>query len=101
MKTLQAEQAKVVCPYRETLGAELKASTADILLTNRDSEAHAVASARIAACAPGPGTLEPTPPTARTLMCNPVNPFVLADSVTTFAAFIAANGDDSYLSALT
>ena len=34
-------------------------------------------------------------------MCNPVNPFVLADSDTTFAAFIAAKGDDSYLSALT
>ena len=27
-----------------------------------------LAKARIAACAPGPGTLEPTPPTARTLM---------------------------------
>ena len=60
-----------------------------------------LASARIAACAPGPGTLEPTPPTARTLICNPVNPFVFADSDTTFAAFIAAKGDDSYLSALT
>ena len=50
---------------------------------------------------PGPGTLEPTPPTARTLMCNAVKPFVLMAPTTVLAAFIAANGDDSYLSAVT
>ena len=50
---------------------------------------------------PGPGTLEPTPPTARTLMCNDVTPLVRATSTTALDAFIAANGDDSYLSAVT
>src|SRR3990172_8963890 len=55
----------------------------------------------MAACAPGPGTLEPTPPTALTLMCNPVKPFVFAISTTALDAFIAAKGDDSYLSAFT
>ena len=33
-----------------------------------------LARARIADCAPGPGTLDPTPPTALTLICNAVNP---------------------------
>ena len=60
-----------------------------------------LASALMAACAPGPGTREPTPPTALTLMWNFENPFDLADSTTALAAFIAANGDDSYLSAVT
>jgi len=39
--------------------------------------------------------------TALTLMCKAVKPLVVAFSTAALAAFIAAKGDDSYLSALT
>ncbi len=60
-----------------------------------------LASARIAACAPGPGVRGPDPPGARTLMCTAVIPLSLAASAAAVAARIAAYGDDSIRSALT
>ena len=62
-----------------------------------------LASALIDAWAPGPGTLEPTPPTALTLMCKPVKPFVLIVS-TTAGLFLVRNifpGREIVLSILT
>src|SRR5919106_4938523 len=50
----------------------------------------ALASALIAACAPGPGILGPTPPTARTRICSAVIPFDFATSAAATADFIAA-----------
>lgn len=49
-----------------------------------------LASARIAACAPGPGVLGPDPPGARTLMCIAVMPLSRAASAAAVAARIAA-----------
>ena len=55
-------------------------------------------SARIAACAPGPGLLGPLwPPGAFTFMCSPAMPCSLASSPAFFEAIIAAVGDDSIL----
>ena len=48
------------------------------------------ARALMAACAPGPGVLEPEPPGARTLMWMALMPLSLATSATCCAAFIAA-----------
>ena len=60
-----------------------------------------LASARIAACAPGPGVLGPLPPGARTLMWIAVTPLSRAISAAAVDARIAAYGDDSMRSALT
>ena len=59
------------------------------------------ANARMVACAPGPGERGPFPPGARTLMCSPTIPFSFTSSAARVAASIAANGDDSCLSART
>lgn len=61
----------------------------------------ALAIARIAAWAPGPGVLGPVPPTALTLMCSAEMPFDFAPSATAEADFIAAYGEDSKRSAFT
>src|SRR5918995_2025148 len=61
----------------------------------------ALAKALIAAWAPGPGILGPTPPTALTLIWRAFIPFVLAMSAAATADFIAAYGEDSYRSAVT
>jgi len=61
----------------------------------------ALARARIAACAPGPGVLGPEPPGARTFMCMAVIPLSFATVATWLAHLMAAYGDDSSLSALT
>ena len=50
----------------------------------------ALASALIAACAPGPGILGPTPPTALTRIWSAVIPFDFATSAAATADFIAA-----------
>ena len=50
----------------------------------------ALAMARIAACAPGPGVRGPVPPTALTLMCTAVMPFDLATSEAAEALLMAA-----------
>jgi len=49
-----------------------------------------LASARMAAWAPGPGVLGPDPPGARTLMCMAVIPLSRAISAAAVAARIAA-----------
>ena len=61
----------------------------------------ALASARMAACAPGPGVLGPDPPGALTFMCIAVIPLSFATSAAAVAARIAAYGEDSSLSAFT
>jgi len=61
----------------------------------------ALASARIAAWAPGPGVLAPDPPGARTFMWMAVMPLSLAIVATCDAHLMAAYGEDSSLSALT
>src|ERR671917_1615109 len=53
-----------------------------------------LASALIAAWAPGPGILGPTPPTARTRICKALMPFALAVSAAATADFMAAYGED-------
>ena len=60
-----------------------------------------LASARIAAWAPGPGVRGPDPPGARTFMCIAVIPLSRATSAADVAARMAAYGDDSMRSALT
>jgi len=50
----------------------------------------ALAKARIAACAPGPGVLGPEPPGARTLMCMAVMPLSLATVAAWLAHLMAA-----------
>ncbi len=59
------------------------------------------ASARIAACAPGPGERALFPPGARTRTCNVSYPFSFMVAATWSAAFIAAYGLDSSRAALT
>ncbi len=61
----------------------------------------ALAMARMAAWAPGPGVLGPVPPTALTLMWTAVIPLDFATSDAAEALLMAAYGDDSNLSALT
>ena len=61
----------------------------------------ALAKARIAAWAPGPGVLAPDPPGARTFMCMAVMPLSLATVATWLAHLMAAYGEDSSRSALT
>jgi hypothetical protein len=61
----------------------------------------ALASALIAACAPGPGVLGPEPPGARTFMCIAVMPLSLAIVATWLAHLMAAYGEDSRRSAFT
>ena len=60
-----------------------------------------LASALMAACAPGPGVLASCPPGARTLMWMAVMPLSLAVWAAWNAACMAAYGDDSIRSALT
>ncbi len=50
----------------------------------------ALAMARMAACAPGPGVLGPVPPTALTLMCTAVIPLDFATSDAADALLMAA-----------
>ena len=91
--------------YESSPFAAMKASNAvvDVARTRGVTSLHIRVRAvgGVGSRVPGPGTLEPVPPTARTLMCNAVKPFVLAAPTAALAAFIAANGDDSYLSAVT
>ena len=61
----------------------------------------ALARARMAACAPGPGVLGPEPPGARTLMCMAVMPLSLDTVATWVAHLMAAYGEDSSRSAFT
>ena len=61
----------------------------------------ALARARMAAWAPGPGVLGPEPPGARTLMWTAVIPLSFAISAAAAAARMAAYGEDSRRSALT
>lgn len=61
----------------------------------------ALAKARMAACAPGPGVRGPEPPGALTLMCMAVIPLSFAVSAAAVAARMAAYGEDSNLSAFT
>jgi len=61
----------------------------------------ALANARIAAWAPGPGVLAPDPPGARTFMWMAVMPLSLATVAAWDALLMAAYGEDSSLSALT
>ena len=61
----------------------------------------ALARARMAACAPGPGVLAPEPPGARTLMWMAVMPLSLATVAACPALLMAAYGEDSSRSALT
>ena len=61
----------------------------------------ALARARMAAWAPGPGVLAPDPPGARTFMCMAVIPLSIATEAAWAAARMAAYGDDSSRSALT
>jgi len=58
-------------------------------------------SARIAACAPGPGDFDLFPPGARTRTWIESMPFSFAASATRSAAFIAAYGEASSFAALT
>jgi len=60
-----------------------------------------LASALIAAWAPGPGVRGPAPPGALTLMCTAVIPLSRAISAAAVDARIAAYGEDSMRSALT
>ena len=59
------------------------------------------ASARIAACAPGPGETERLPPGALTFTWTFVIAFSFEISATRYAAFIAAYGDASSFAAFT
>merc|ERR1711962_1276446 len=59
------------------------------------------ARARRADCAPGPGVLVRLPPVARNFTWRAVIPSSLARTATSWAANIAAYGDDSSRSALT
>jgi len=59
------------------------------------------ARARRADCAPGPGLRALDPPVPRTLMWRAVMPSSLHFSATSWAASIAAYGEDSSRSALT
>ena len=52
------------------------------------------ARARSADCAPGPGVFERVPPVALSLMCRAVMPSSLQRTATSWAASIAAYGDD-------
>lgn len=61
----------------------------------------ALARARMAAWAPGPGVLASDPPGARTFMCMAVIPLSLAMEAAWAAARMAAYADDSRRSALT
>lgn len=61
----------------------------------------ALAKARIAACAPGPGVLGPDPPGARTFMWMAVMPLSFAVCATWLAHLMAAYGEDSSRSAFT
>ena len=61
----------------------------------------ALASIRIAACAPGPGVRALCPPGALTLMCNDVMPLSFATRAAAAAACIAAYGDPCNRSAFT
>lgn len=61
----------------------------------------ALAKARMAACAPGPGVLALEPPGALTFMWMAVMPFSLAVEAAAAAARMAAYGEDSRRSAFT
>jgi len=61
----------------------------------------ALAKARMAACAPGPGVLALDPPGALTFMCMAVMPFSFAVEAAAAAARMAAYGEDSKRSAFT